>query len=296
MPPLDPPFTVVDSTDGVRVAVHDLGGPDNPSAPVLLFSHATGFHGRVWAPMAARLADRFRCLAIDYRGHGLTETPSETSMVWSGMGDDALAVIDGELIGPDRTLHGVGHSMGGAALVLAAGRRPGRFRSLWLYEPVLMPPVPLGPLELSDLDNPMSVAAARRRAIFGSFEEAMANFASKPPLDQLRPDALEAYVEGGFARQADGTVALRCLPISEAAVFGEATSSGAWEVLPTLDLPVAVVAGRREGAGPVEFAPAAAEAVPDGTLIDRPALGHFGPLEDPDSMAQDLADWVDAHP
>lgn len=293
MPPPDPPYALVGSTDGVRVAVHDLGGLDDPSAPVLLFSHATGFHGRVWVPMAAALADRFRCLAIDYRGHGLTETPSETSLAWSGMGDDARAVIESDLIGPDRTLHGVGHSMGGAALVLAAGRRPGRFRSLWLYEPVLVPP---GSFGLSGVDNPMSVAAARRRASFGSFEEAMANFSSKPPLNQLRPDALEAYVRGGFARRSDGTVALRCLPISEAAVFAGATSNGAWAILPTLEMPVAVVAGRRQGAGPVGFAPAAADALAHGVLVDRPALGHFGPLEDPDSMAQDLAGWVDAHP
>jgi pimeloyl-ACP methyl ester carboxylesterase len=66
---------MIASTQGVRVALHDLGGPDDPTAPVLLFAHATGFCGQVWEPTAAPLTDRYRCLAIDLRGHGVSETP-----------------------------------------------------------------------------------------------------------------------------------------------------------------------------------------------------------------------------
>ena len=51
---------MIDSSDGVRIVLHDLGGPSGgvPGTPVLLFSHATGFHGRVWEPMASLLADQ----------------------------------------------------------------------------------------------------------------------------------------------------------------------------------------------------------------------------------------------
>ena len=73
---------MIASTGGVRVALHDLGGPDDPAAPVLLFAHATGFHGLVWGPTAAALTDRYRCLALDLRGHGMSETPDGTSLSW----------------------------------------------------------------------------------------------------------------------------------------------------------------------------------------------------------------------
>jgi pimeloyl-ACP methyl ester carboxylesterase len=141
----------------------------------------------------------------------------------------------------------------------------------------------------------MAEGAARRRPAFDSVEAAIANYASKPPLSALRADALRAYVEGGFAPQPDGTVALRCRPAWEAATFDAARHSGAWELLAGLDLPVSVVLGRDEGPySPSSFAPRVAEALPHGHLSRHPELGHFGPLEDPDAMAAELAAWTEA--
>jgi pimeloyl-ACP methyl ester carboxylesterase len=284
-----PSHVLIPSSDGVRVAVHDLGGPSDAGAPILLFSHATGFHGRVWEPVAVPLTDRYRCLAVDYRGHGLSETPGDASLAWSRMGDDALAVLASELIAPGRAVHGIAHSMGGAALVLAAARRPGSFRSLWLYEPVIVGP---GLLPPAHAPNPMSDGALRRRASFASYDEALANFAAKPPLDQLHPDVLRAYVRGGFAVQADGHVVLRCAPAVEAAVFRGAADSGAWDVLPGLDLPVALATGRRDGFGPASFVAPAFARLHTGSLVERAHLGHFGPLEDPAGTSRDIVAWV----
>jgi pimeloyl-ACP methyl ester carboxylesterase len=243
--------------------------------------------------MAAELRQRFRCLAIDHRGHGVSEVPPGTSYEWSRMGRDVVAVLESDLIDPACRVHGVGHSMGGGCLALAAAARPGALHTLWLYEPVI---VASGLLSSSDGPNPMADGAERRRDTFASAADALANYGSKPPLDQLRADALAAYVEGGFAVQPDGSVVLRCAPATEAAVFRGAGTSGAWEVLPDLELPMAVVAGRDEEFGPVTFAPSIVATAPAATLVERRHLGHFGPLEDPTAMAVDLAAWVDAHP
>ena len=43
----------VPSTDGVTLAVHDLGG----DGPPLLLCHATGFHGRVWTALAGEFPE-----------------------------------------------------------------------------------------------------------------------------------------------------------------------------------------------------------------------------------------------
>ena len=79
----------VDSTDGVRLAVHDLGG----DGPPLLLSHATGFHGLVWAPLAAALATRYHSWSLDYRGHGDSTEPAGGSFHWAGAGADAWAAV-----------------------------------------------------------------------------------------------------------------------------------------------------------------------------------------------------------
>jgi pimeloyl-ACP methyl ester carboxylesterase len=301
---------MIDSTQGVRVALHDMGGPDDPAAPTLLFAHATGFCGQVWEPTAAPLTDRYRCFAIDLRGHGMTETPDGASLHWSHMGDDVLAALDSDYIAGDREVHGIGHSLGCAALVLAAARRPGLLRSLWLYEPAIVgprmtaPAAPLDPTASADpadpaapfgASNPMADAALRRRATFASYDEALANFARKAPMNELHPDALAAYVTGGFAPGADGSVTLRCSPATEAEVFRGAGNNEAFAALSELELPVALVAGRPDEYGPVTFVAANFAQLRRGTLIERRHLGHFGPLEDPSGMAADIAAWVEAN-
>ncbi len=283
---------MIESSGGVRIVLRELGGPKTTTAvPVLLFSHATGLHGRVFEPMASILNDHFRCVSLDLRGHGMSETPPEGGLAWSGMADDVLAALSsgGFPVGP---LHGIGHSMGGAALALAASRRSDAFRSLWLYEPAIFPAEGGSML---DGDNAMSEAAARWRDCFDSLDQAYENYRSKPPFNQLHPDALKAYVDGGFSSAPDGSVSLLCHPSDEAEVFRRAATSGAWDCLAGLEIPVAVVAGRRDEVGPGMFASAIADALPQGTLVERPRLGHFGPLEDPIAMAQDVWAWVAEH-
>jgi pimeloyl-ACP methyl ester carboxylesterase len=283
---------IIASSDGARIALHDLGGPSgSTTVPVLLFSHATGFHGRVWEPMTSFLSEQFRCLALDLRGHGVSELPPEAALAWSGMADDVLAVLMSDRF-PPGPLHGIGHSMGGAALALAAARRPDAFQSLWLYEPVI---VPTGDWPPPDGEDSMAEGAARRRDRFDSLEHAYENYRSKAPLDQLDPGVLRAYVEGGFASTPDGSVTLRCRPAIEAEVFRQAAASGAWDAVAALEIPVAVVTGRPDGYGPGAFASAIAATLPRGTLIERLHLGHFGPLEDPGGMAEDVAIWVRIH-
>jgi pimeloyl-ACP methyl ester carboxylesterase len=283
---------VIQSSNGVRIVLRDLGGPSGgTSTPVLLFSHATGFHGRVWEPMASSLCNQFRCVSLDLRGHGISEIPQGVGLEWSGMADDIVAALSSERF-PMGPLHGIGHSMGGAALVLAAVRRPDAFQSLWLYEPVI---VPMDGWPLLVGDNPMSDAAARRRDRFDSLDQAYEHYRSKPPLDQLHPVALRAYVDGGFSPTPDGAVRLRCRPTIEAEVFRQAAASGAWDTVTSIGIPVAVVCGRPDGIGPGAFASTIAKALPEGALIERPDLGHFGPLQDPAAVAADVAVWVRAH-
>src|SRR5690606_12407677 len=136
------PVQHVPSADGVVVTVHHLAPSDGN--PPLLVAHASGFHARAYAPMAAALVGRFGVWGHDVRGHGTTVAPERWQVDWIGFGDDAFAVAEWLLDHhgqPEGSLVGFGHSLGGATLLLAALRHPGLFRSLVLYEPILYPEV-----------------------------------------------------------------------------------------------------------------------------------------------------------
>ncbi|MCB1007086.1 MAG: alpha/beta hydrolase [Acidimicrobiales bacterium] len=283
---------LVRSTDGVDVALHDLGG----DGPPLLLTHATGLCGRVWRPVAQRLADEFHCWAPDLRGHGEAVTPAGLDFHWRGFADDVLSVV-GHLRShvaevDDRPLLAAGHSKGGASLLLVEQRRPGTFDRLYCFEPVVFPGDVLAPDETGSSgagpSNHLAEGALRRRASFASADAAYANYASKPPLDVLHWDALRAYVEGGFREEADGSVTLRCRPADESQMFRMGPQNDAWAHLGDVAVPVTVAAGTLDAPGPAAFAARVAEALPRGELVVFDHLGHFGPLEDPDAIAESI--------
>lgn len=268
----------VPSSDGVELTVHDLGG----DGPPLLLAHATGFHGRVWEPIANRISG-FRTWSIDLRAHGDSAAPEERPLEWYGFADDILSVVDA--LSLDRPF-GVGHSKGAASLLLAEQARPGTFSSLYLFEPVV---VPDDFVTDRNPDNPLSNGARKRRATFESFDAAYENYASKPPFDALHPEVLRVYVDHGFARNTDGTVSLKCLPENEAEVYAHGMSHRAFAALHQVNCPVTIAVGR-DDAVPAVFGRPIAEALPAGTLASFPTLGHFGPLEDPETIAASISD------
>jgi pimeloyl-ACP methyl ester carboxylesterase len=276
----------VASTGGVALAVHDLGG----DGPPLLLAHATGFHGRVWRPCADLLP--YHGHALDFRGHGDSPLPGQAEgtfdpalLDWERFADDVLAVVAALAAetggGP---LAAVGHSKGAAALLLAEQRQPGTFRALYLYEPIAFSPEVVA----MRVDNPLAAGARRRRAVFGSYAEAEANFAAKRPLAVLDPAALHAYVRFGFAPRAEGGVELKCRPEVEAEVYQRGMHHQAAAHLDAVRCPVTVVGGG-DGGMPARLAPAIAAGLPHGRLAHHPLLGHFGPLQDPAAIAADIA-------
>ncbi len=264
------------STDGVEVAIHDLGG----DGPPMLLAHATGFHAMVWAPMAPHLTGWHR-IAPDLRCHGDTSIPDDLVLSWWGVAEDVLATIDA--VGLDRPV-GVGHSMGGAAVILAELLRPGTFAALWLYEPIVFPPHPPVPAD----QNPMVLAARKRRPWFPDRDEAYANYAAKPPLSELSPACLRAYVDHGFADADDDTVVLKCLPEREAQNYELGGHHGGFARLGELALPVTVAHGRVDHPGPASIAPAIAAEIADAHVRSYDDLAHFGPLADPARIAADI--------
>lgn len=276
----------VPSTDGVQLAVHELGGPAD--APPLLLCHATGFHGRVWRALADELPDR-RCVALDFRGYGDSTEP-RGELRWEGFGEDVLAVVDA--LGADG-IDAVGHSKGGAALLLAEIARPGTFRRLVCFEPIVFPSArPEGVGAPSPGNNPLAEVTRHRRQHFDSYDEAIDRFAAKPPLGSLRRDVLEDYVRHGF-RPDDGRITLKARREHEAQTYETGSAHDAFAHLGEVGSRVLICHGS-DGGFPAVAAPMVAAQLPESEVRPFPDLGHFGPLEDPVAFARVVESFVSA--
>ncbi|NGO73962.1 alpha/beta fold hydrolase [Streptomyces boncukensis] len=106
---------------GSRFCYLDSGG----DGPVLLALHGHFGRGRIFAPLAAALAGRYRVVAPDLRAHGHSAhggDPGPDTYV-----ADTAALVDALGLAPAAVL---GHSMGGAVAYLLAARHPGLVRAL----------------------------------------------------------------------------------------------------------------------------------------------------------------------
>jgi pimeloyl-ACP methyl ester carboxylesterase len=89
--------------------VSEYDGPAD--APVMVCVHGYPDNQRVWWPVAARLADRFRVVTYDVRGHGDSDAPADRSgYLIDRLAADLAAVMDA--VSPDRPVHLLAHDWG----------------------------------------------------------------------------------------------------------------------------------------------------------------------------------------
>ena len=251
------------------------------TATSILFSHANGFHGRCFDPVIAQLVSDYECISFDLRGHGDSALSPDWPVAWQGYGNDALAIA--KYI--SHPTIAVGHSMGGAALVMAALVEPKLFRALILYEPIIFPSSIREIASKNNAPSPLVEGARRRRKTFATRADAYANYASKPPMNAFDPRALHAFVDYGF-RDVSDHVELKCAPEHEARNFEMGAIHETWDQLKDLQVPTWVVSGAQHPGQPSGFAANIAEQIANSHFIEWQDLGHFGPMQQPERLAE----------
>jgi pimeloyl-ACP methyl ester carboxylesterase len=283
-----PSVITASGPDGAVTVVHDFGG----TGPVVLFAHATGMHGRIWKPVADHLVDRAHCVAVDLRGHGDSGLPAGADLAWDAFGRDVLAAVGAVGGGP---VIGVGHSLGGAALLMAAVARPGEVDRLFLYEPAVHAGFGGHSWDkLVMLRDAMVEMTGRRRATFASRADALENFVRKPPMEKFHAAVLGEYVGYGFAeRSADvnSGVVLKCLPEIEARIYSRSYDHDLGECLDAIKCPVTFASGSETD--DLQRRSTELLATRFGTApVILPGVDHFGPLQQPRQFAEVVARHV----
>lgn len=173
-------------TGGIALHVREGG-----CGPSLLFFHGITSNSAVFAPLMARLSDRFTTIAVDQRGHGLSDKP-ETGYEANDYADDIAALIRTLDRGPAIL---VGHSLGARNSVTAAARYPELVRSV-----IAIDFTPYIETEALDALETRVNAGSRLFDDLKSVEAYLAARYPNIPADAIRIRAESGYekVDGGF--------------------------------------------------------------------------------------------------
>ena len=263
---------------GLNVEVHD---PDRAGAPTVVLIHGWPCAAAYWAPVIRQLRGELRVITYDQRGHGASDAPGPAGCSTAVRADDLTAVLDVAVPGGSAVL--AGHSMGGMAILAAAGRPEVRTRT----SGVLLASTGFARLIAGSLVFPVKrapwVAEAARRLFLSSS-------APMGPVNSLS-QAVLGYLTLGPATAKElvtiNAAMIQACDRRARAAWGRVLSSlDISHALPHLDVPARVLVGSADRMTPPVHARLLAGQLPrcEGLTV-LPGVGHMTPLEAPGAVA-----------
>lgn len=265
---------------GYALRVWEWPASGDPARTAVLV-HATGFHARTWDAVVRLLPEDWRVFALDMRGHGASQAPPDKAGAdWREMAAD----LNEWLAQRDLTdVVAAGHSMGGCVCTIAAALGD-RIESLALIDPVLVNP--RGPMPPTPPDG-LSVAARKRRRIWGSPKEMSESLTGRGAFTHWPKEAVESYVRYGLnPTDRLGEWELACDPEVEAWCFEYAPTVDPWPDMAKAGQPALILrAGETQGHGS-PTGQNAAEVFPNAFETVVEDSDHFIPMRRPDAVAE----------
>lgn len=262
---------------GRRVAYLEQGR----GVPLVLL-HAGGSSGKQWVKTASFLEDRFRVIAPDLWGFGLTEG-------WTGEGSlthDHQALLVARVIekvgsGP---AHLVGHSYGGATALRLALQSKDLVKTLILIEPILTPLLKLAGEEEAFREYFDMAQAFLSNAATGRLEEAWRGF-----IDYRNGrgswDALPAATKERFVAGTDSTVA---------GFHSNLSNPTSLDDVRQVQLPTLVMCGEKTTAPDRRVTEILREQMPRCRYTIIPGADHMSPLSHPEFIANAVRNHIDS--
>jgi pimeloyl-ACP methyl ester carboxylesterase len=270
------------NVNGVRLHCLDWGGNGDP----IIVLHATGFLGRIYAPIASALTRIGHVYSYDQRGHGDSSPAPDGQYDWQVTMDDLAGFITAMGF---RGVRGFGHSAGATAIGSLACERPDLISRAVLAEPVIFesPDAP----ELGWRD-PFMARTLKRRRVFDSVDAMFQNFDSKPPYSAWDEGMLRDYCEFGTRVNADGKRELKCTPEIEARFYETSREFDGLGRILRAQVPLLVLFGARSDSLGAALADMIASKLAKGRVVKIADTGHFMPMEEPAEVAQLALDFL----
>ncbi|MGY9055966.1 MAG: 3-oxoadipate enol-lactonase [Alphaproteobacteria bacterium] len=259
------------SSGGVRIAYSVQGPADGP---VLITSHSLMANHTMWEPQMPAVADKYRVVGIDTRGHGQSDAPAGEYAL-DQLADDILAVMDHLGIAK---AHYCGLSMGGMIGQTLALKAPERLLSLTLCD--TSSGYPAGGQDMWT----GRIADAKANGLAGGVEGTLERWFS-PGFVASAPDTMDKVRTMISATPVDGFCGC-CGAISKLALtarLGEITT-------PTL-----VIVGEDDPGTPVAMSEIIRDGIPGAQLVVLPVARHLANMEAVTGFNKALRGFLDQH-
>ena len=232
-------------------------------APPILLLHGSNQSAHSWDLVSLHLADRFRVLALDQRGHGDSEWARDADYSCDAMAADALAMLDE--LGIEQPIV-IGHSMGGMNALRLTLDNPDRMASLILVD--------IGP-EISTEGAKTIRSFVTKNREFDDLEHFISNVQKYDPYRSR--EHIERTVKYNLLQRADGKfVSKRDHGPRLETTQAHRASGDRFDLaeVANLTLPTLIVRGGDSNVLTAEGATRFVEALPDGQLETVERAGH----------------------
>lgn len=248
------------------------------SGPLMLFFHGITANSATLAPLAAQFSDRFATIAVDQRGHGLSDKP-ESGYEAVDFADDIAALIRTLDRGPAIL---VGHSLGSRNSVTVAARYPDLVRSVVAID--------FTPYIETEVFDALEARVNAGDQLFKDLETVVAYLAARYP--NIPAPAIRIRAESGYQKVEGG---LRPLA-SPSAMAQTATGLRADLTQTYRDLrrPVLLMRGGESKLVSAEALAKTSRLRPDLPVVVVPGADHYVNEVSPGITFRAIANFIDA--
>jgi pimeloyl-ACP methyl ester carboxylesterase len=267
--------------NGLRFHYRDWGSPEAP--PLVLLHGFTGNAGH-GDTVARAMADRYRVLALDQRGHGESDWAPDQNYLAATVNEDFAAFVAALQLGRFAI---VGFSFGGHVAFSYAAAHPDRVERLVLVESSAGPSTPAFDAHIAAMKGlPWE---------FNTPDEAVRSFAAAGLAPFAPEQELRHWVETGLKQQPDDSWTWRLDPVmwqGGSSVHLTQTEDVMWRLLPRVTCPTLLVRGAETMAFPLDRAERMAAVMPDARVASLPRAGHWPALDNPIGFVQVVRNFL----
>ncbi len=259
---------------------------------MLHFSAANGYPPLCYRALLEPLAESHEVIASMHRPLWQPSLEPASLNSWDVFGEDLLQLVE-EF---EQPVVSVGHSMGSAAILMAAVKRPDLFKSIVLIEPVLMPRRFLFALgffsKFSQNSIPLVKKTLARVDRFSSRHQAFEHYRPKHVFKDIRDEVLWDYLQYGLTELEPGVFALSYSKAWEARCY--TLVHNLWRLLPKLTVPTLAIRAQQSNTLSLSSWEKWQAMSASVEFLQVEQAGHLLPFEKPEQLATSILSWLKA--